>query len=141
MVRRSRRSLLARQPYSCFSLNLQFAGVALLPPEHEFILNQETGHFIVVNWADRYIVTDGEFGHLEREPALSLLHHWPSYVSNEKLLIAIATRAPEEMVEAIDNDHEVALKLLLGVMDGCQECLRPIGIRVEEINQYGYKLS
>jgi len=113
----------------------------LLPPEHEFTLNQETGHFIVVNWADRSIVTDGEFGFLERAPVLALLHYWPSYVPNEKLLTAIATQAPEEMVEAFDNDHEVALKLLQGVMNGCQECLQPIGIRVEEVNQYGYKLS
>ena len=141
MVRRSRRSLPTRQLYASFSLNLQLTGVALLPPEHEFTLNQETGHFIVVNWADRYIVTDGEFGQLERAPALSLLHYWPSYVPNEKLLTAIATQAPEEMVEAFDNDHEVALKLLQGVMNGCQECLQPIGIRVEEVNQYGYKLS
>jgi hypothetical protein len=141
MVRRSRPSLPVRQLYASFSLNLQLVGVALLPPEHEFILNQETGHFIVVNWADRCIISDGEFGQLERAPALALLHHWPSYVPNEKLLTAIATQAPEEMAEAVDDDHAIALKLLQSVMNGCQECLQPIGIKVEEVSRRGYKLS
>ncbi len=131
----------AGKQYRGFSLNLEECGIALLPDEHEIVVNVETGYFLLVNWDVRHIVADGVFSEVELPMMLTLLHSWPSYIQNEKLLQAITGRSAQEIAALLDSDHHAALEPLHHLIDGCRVPFRAVGIEIQNINGQGYKLS
>jgi hypothetical protein len=131
----------AGKQYGSFSLNLEECGIALLPDEHELVINLSTGHFMLINWDVRHIVADGLFSEAELPMMLTLLHSWPSYIQNEKLLQAITGRSAEEITALLDSNHHAALEPLHRLVEGCRAPFRTIGIEIQNVSGQGYKLS
>lgn len=129
------------QHYRRFSLSIPHAEVALLPSEHEFILDPETGHYIIINWASRYVVADGVFNVQELLLALTLLDGWPSYVPYQKLVHAVSSQHRGESAEMAPIADSTSLKQLSHIVETCQSQFHHIGIHIEETHQLGYKLS
>jgi hypothetical protein len=127
--------------FRSFSLDLQHAGIALLPPEHELIVNVETGHYLVLNWDVRYPCTDGMFSKAELPLVLALLGSWPSYIQNEKLLQLVTRQPVEEIADLIELAPDETLEPLHSLVDRCRLHFHKFGIEIQDTSGQGYKLS
>jgi hypothetical protein len=127
--------------YRGFELNLGHAGIALLPDEHEFVVNAKTGHFMLVNWDGRLFVADGVFSEAELPFMLALLDGWPSYVPNAKLLHAVLQLPGDQIAQRLDQEHEQTLAALHDLVEHCRPLLRSYGIEIQNVSGQGYKLS
>jgi hypothetical protein len=132
----------AGKQFRSFSLYLDYGNVALLPDEHDLVLNVQTGQFALINWNVRYVVADGRFDPAGELPlAFILLDAWPSYVENIKLLQVVTGYAKGEVADLIELGGDQALDPLRCLVDACRKLLRPIGIEIQNINGLGFKLS
>jgi len=136
--------LSAGKQFRGFSLEvgaLTSSHLALLPDEHELIINTQTGHYIVVNWDVRYLCVDGVFSKGEQILAWVLLTAWPSYVPNEKLLYALMDRSHSEIEDLLELNREETLQPLRELVTTCRAHFHAFGIEIQEINGNGYKLG
>jgi hypothetical protein len=125
-----------------FPLYLNYGKVALLPDEHDLIVNVQSGHFILINWNVRYVIGDGQFNPTGELPfVFSLLSAWPSFVPNAVLLQEVTGKARGECVDLIELGGEQALEPLRRFAESCRVQLHSFNIDVEDIGGDGYKLS
>jgi len=125
-----------------FPLHLNYGKVALLPDEHDLVVNVQSGHFTLINWSVRYVVTDGQFNPTGELPFMfSLLSAWPSFVRNEVLLQDVTDKARGECEDLIELGGEHALEPLRRLAESCRGQLHNFNIDIEDINGQGYKLS
>jgi hypothetical protein len=134
----------AGEQFREFPLYLHYGRVALLPDEHDLVVNVQSGHFVLINWHVRYVVTDGQFTPSSGELSLmlTLLNDWPSFVPNRKLLQAMMEPSTEEntaIFNASDKQHK--LDALHRLVNSCNEQLRACGLEIQSVNNHGYKLS
>jgi hypothetical protein len=128
--------------YQGFSLGLNDVGLALLPEEHEIVINAESGHYTILNWDMRYLVADGFFSQEELRFMAVLLEQWPSYVPNDMLLQAVTQQDLAQVTQLLDTQHDQeALTLLHGLAESCRHQMHSHGIEIEDIGGNGYKLS
>ena len=113
----------------------------LLPDEHELIINVQSGHFVVVNWDDRYIALDGQFHEHELPLMLAVLNAWPSYVPVKKVLYAIFDQSIEDIEELVAIDQVAVMTTVEHLVRTCNAQLAPLGITIQKIEDVGYKLS
>jgi hypothetical protein len=118
---------------------------ALLPEEHELVVNVQTGHFLVLNWEQdsRYLVCDGLFIGSELSLMLALLNAWPSMVENHKLLWVVAHRPAEQIVLLLQEEETSAeaLRLLHQLVEDCCCKTRVFGVDILAVEGSGYKLG
>lgn len=127
----------AAERFRGFSLNLKTCDIALLPDAHELVVNVQSGYFTVIGWNVRHVINDGTFTQEELPLVLTLLHAWPSFVENGKLLQVVTKRSAEKM----NANHEQTMNLFHRLVEECRHSLRPFGIEIENIGGQGYKLS
>lgn len=132
----------ADKSYQCFSLKIKHPNVdiALLPDGQELIINTCTGSFVVVNWEQRSLLVDGVLSELELALLLALLHAWPSYIENQKLLQAIHLSV-EEAAQLLSVESETALEPLHHLVNDCRILVQQFGVEIHDISGQGYKLS
>lgn len=80
-------------------------GHALLPPEHELVMNKVSGKVTLVDWERRRFVSDSSFTDEELPLILTLLNDWPSYVPYEKMLILTSDETPEQIAQRVEEAH------------------------------------
>ncbi len=126
-----------------FSLDASTASYRhmLLPDEHEIVVNMQTGHYMVVNWDGRYVAVDGRFHELELQLMLALLSAWPSYLPREKVLHALFDRTISDIEELVAIDQAAVSKTVEHVVQSCNAQLALLGLKIQKIEDVGYKLS
>lgn len=132
----------AGKQFQEFPLYLGYGEVALLPDEHDLVLNTRSGQYVLINWSVRYVVIDGKFSPVGELPLmLALLSAWPSFVPNEVLLQEVTGRARGECEDLIELGGEHALAPLRHIAESCRSQLHSFNIDIEDMNGQGYKLS
>ena len=124
-----------------YSLDMQQPQFALLPDEHELVINSQTGHFLIVNWDTRYIVADGIFRDLELQLMLVVLRAWPSYIPTNKMLYAVFDASIKDIDHLFEADQAAVRATVDRLVDACNIQLRIANIAIQNINNQGYKLS
>jgi hypothetical protein len=133
----------ADKSYQVFSLKIKHPNVdiALLSDEQELIINTNSGTFVVVNWEQRSFLTDGVLSEPELALLLALLHAWPSYIENQKLLQAIMHLSVEEVAQLLSVESETALEPLHHLVNDCRVLVQQFGVEIHNVNSQGYKLG
>lgn len=127
--------------YRGFSLDIENPDINLLADENEIVINTQTGHYTLINWDMRHVVTDGTFGPEHQALVISLLEAWPTYIPMEKLLMASQRIGLEEINQASEIERDRMLLNLRCHIEECGQQLHPMGIGIQSISNLGYKLS
>jgi hypothetical protein len=131
----------AGKHFAGYALDIENPDINLLADEHEIVINTQTGHYTLINWDMRHVVTDGTFGPENQALMISLLEAWPTYVTIEKLLMASLRRGLEEINQASETERDRMILNLRCCIEECGQQLHPIGIGIQSISNLGYKLS
>ena len=133
--------LLSGKQYRRFSLEVADADIKILPDEHEIVLNIESGHYTILNWAIRYFIADGFFSHDELRFMFVLLDRWPSYVPNDTLLQVVAQQEATYITQLLDTQGDQVLGALRILAESCRRKMHPYGIDIQKFGIVGYKIS
>ncbi|HLI87725.1 MAG TPA: hypothetical protein VKV37_03475 [Ktedonobacteraceae bacterium] len=125
---------------------LDVSTIALLPDEHEVVINPKNGLALLVDWGMREIRADSQFEREACRIVMQLLHDWPSFVRYEKLVALISDEPPAGIVERIEaarftDTLEPVIAPLVAILDKSKPALARLGLLAYPMPEQGYLLT
>ncbi len=120
-------------------------GYALLPDEHELVVNKRSGKVTLVNWERRRFLAESSFTDQELPLVRTLLSDWPSYVPYEKILVLVSDELQQAILQRLEEARqmktlETVLEPVRSILKECQERVNLFGINIAAVYEHGYLL-
>jgi hypothetical protein len=130
-------------PYEYYPLDVR--ELALLPDEHEVVLNPKNGLALLIDWDMREVRADTHFEPQACKVMMKLLSDWPSFVPYSKLLPLISPEPVPVIAERIEaaratDTLEQVIAPLLAILESCKPALARLGVAVFPMPEQGYLL-
>ncbi|HLI87673.1 MAG TPA: hypothetical protein VKV37_03215 [Ktedonobacteraceae bacterium] len=130
-------------PYEYYPLDVR--EIALIPDEHEIVVNPKNGLALLVDWDLREVRADSQFEPEACKVIMKLLNDWPAFVPYEKLLPLISHEAPAQIAERIEaarfaDTLEQVIAPLVTILDQCKPTLARLGLAIYPMLEHGYLL-
>ncbi len=121
------------------------AGHALLPHDHELVVNKVSGKVTQVDWERRRFVADSSFTDEELPLIMTLLNDWPSHVPYEKMLVVVSDETPEQIAQRVGearttNTLAAVLTPVRTILTTCNERMHLFSIDIAAVYETGYLL-
>ncbi len=116
--------------------------IALGSMEEELVINATCGQMLLINWHQRCVIEICMFQQEQFNIVEALVHAWPSYVENDKLLCILLQQPKARVVQLLDSDRRAeVLRSLDLLLESCREQLLVVGIEIRLVEGFGYKLG
>ena len=130
-------------PYEYYPLDVR--EIALLPDEHEIVVNPKNGLALLIDWDLREVRADCQFEPQACKVIMKLLNDWPRYVPYEKLLPLIESEPYAEIAERIEaarltDTLEPVIAPLVAILDQSKAALAHLGLAIYPMLEHGYLL-
>jgi hypothetical protein len=130
-------------PYEYYPLDVR--EIALIPDEHEIVINPNNGLALLVDWDLREVRADSRFEPEACKVIMKLLNDWPAFVPYEKLLPLISNEEPAQIAERIEaarfaDTVEQVIAPLAAILDKSKPALAHLGLAIYPMLEHGYLL-
>jgi hypothetical protein len=130
-------------PYEYYPLDVRT--FAILPDEHEIVVNPKNGLALLIDWDMREVRADCRFELEAIRVIMKLLSDWPSFVPYSKLLPLISPEPVPVIVERIEaarkkDTLEQVIAPLVAILEKCKPALSRLGLVAYPMPEQGYLL-
>jgi hypothetical protein len=130
-------------PYEYYPLDVR--ELALLPDEHEVVLNPKNGLALLIDWDMREVRADTHFEPQACKVMMKLLSDWPSFVPYSKLFPLISPEPVPVIVERIETAREKdtleqVIAPLVAILEQAKPALSRLGLVAYPMPEQGYLL-
>jgi hypothetical protein len=119
--------------------------IALLPDEHEVVLNPRNGLALLIDWEMREVRADTRFEQEAIRVMMKLLNDWPAFVPYSKLFPLISPEPVPVIIERIEtarekDTREQVIAPLVAILEQCKPALARLGLVAYPMPEQGYLL-
>jgi hypothetical protein len=130
-------------PYEYYPLDVR--EIALLPDEHEVVLNPRNGLALLIDWEMREVRADSHFEPQAIPVIMKLLNDWPAFVPYSKLFPLISPEPVPVIVERIETAREKdtleqVIAPLVAILEQAKPALARLGLVAYPMPEQGYLL-
>jgi hypothetical protein len=130
-------------PYEYYPLDVR--EIALLPDEHEIVINPKNGLALLIDWDMREVRADTHFEPQACKVIMKLLNDWPAFVPYSKLLPLISPAPVPVIIERIEaarekDTIEQVIAPLVAILEQCKPALARLGLVAYPMPEQGYLL-